>query len=65
VTLAKSPLKINDGPLQKKQEDPSDGFSSMSRRNPEEEFFMLSVLALKMIHTEEYRDADYVYEINA
>lgn len=35
------------------------------RREPEEEFFMLSVLALKMTHTEEYKEADYVYEISA
>ena len=35
-----------------------------TRRDPEEEFFMLSVLALKMTHTEEY-DAEYIYEISA
>ena len=34
------------------------------RRNPEEEYFMLAVLAHKMIHTEEY-EAEYIYEINA
>ena len=34
------------------------------RRDPEEEFFMLAVLAHKMIHTEEY-EAEYIYEINA
>ena len=34
------------------------------RRNPEEEFFMLAVVAHKMIHTEEYQ-AEYIYEINA
>lgn len=34
------------------------------RRDPEEEFFMLSVLALKMTHTEEH-DAEYIYEIHA
>lgn len=33
------------------------------RREPEEEFFMLSVLALKMIHTED-QDAEYIYEIS-
>ena len=37
-----------------------------ARREPEEEFFMLSVLALKMTHTEEYPTiSDYVYEISA
>ena len=35
------------------------------KRDPEEEFFMLSVLALKMIHTEEYDTFDYVYQVNA
>lgn len=34
------------------------------RRNPEEEYFMLAVVAHKMIHTEEYQ-AEYIYEINA
>ena len=36
-----------------------------SRREPEEEFFMLSVLSLKMTHTEVYTANDYVYEISA
>jgi hypothetical protein len=26
---------------------------------------MLSVLALKMIHTEEYDDVDYIYQVSA
>jgi len=34
------------------------------KRDPEEEFFMLSVLALKMNHTEEFQ-AEYVYDISA
>lgn len=34
------------------------------RRNPEEEYFMLAVLAHKMIHTEDH-EAEYIYEINA
>jgi len=34
------------------------------RRDPEEEYFMLAVLANKMIHSELY-DPEYVYEINA
>ena len=34
------------------------------RRDPEEEYFMLAVLAHKMIHTEEY-EAEYIYEINS
>jgi len=31
------------------------------KRDPEEEFFMLSVLALKLIHTEEFDFYDYIY----
>lgn len=30
-------------------------------RDPEEEFFMLAVLAHKMLHNEIYDDAEYVY----
>ena len=33
------------------------------RRDPEEEYFMLAVLAHKMLHTEE-NDSEYIYEIN-
>jgi len=36
-----------------------------AKRDPEEEFFMLAVLSLKMLHNEEYDDAEYVYEISA
>ena len=39
--------------------------SEQSRRDPEEEFFMLAVLALKMCHNEQYSDAEYLYEISA
>ena len=35
------------------------------KRDPEEEFFMLSVLALKMIATELYDDTEYIYEVKA
>lgn len=31
------------------------------QRDPEEEFFMLAVLAHKMLHNEYYDDAEYVY----
>ena len=34
-------------------------------RDPEEEFFMLAVLALKMIHNEEYDKSNYACEISA
>lgn len=39
--------------------------SNDAQRDPEEEFFMLAVLALKMLHNEQYEDAEYVYEISA
>lgn len=35
------------------------------KRDPEEEFFMLAVLALKMVHNEEYEEAEYVYQVSA
>ena len=34
-----------------------------AKRDPEEEFFMLSVLAIKMLHTEQYEDTEYIYNI--
>lgn len=39
--------------------------SNDAKKDPEEEFFMLAVLALKMLHNEQYDDAEYVYEISA
>lgn len=39
--------------------------SQDAQRDPEEEFFMLAVLALKMLHNEQYEDAEYVYEVSA
>ena len=38
---------------------------SPSRREPEEEYFKLAVLAVKMTHTEGAGDAEYIYEIDA
>ena len=35
------------------------------KRDPEEEFFMLAVLSLKMVHNEEFDESEYVYEISA
>ena len=35
------------------------------KRDPEEEFFMLAVLALKMVHNEEFAEAEYVYQVSA
>ena len=59
------PLKVkaDENPLASAQA--ADIADEYSRREPEEEFFMLSVLALKMTHTEEYQANDYVYEISA
>ena len=36
-----------------------------TKRDPEEEFFMLAVLALKMVHTENFEEAEYIYEVSA
>lgn len=33
-----------------------------AKRDPEEEFFMLSVLAIKLNHTEMYEDTDHIYK---
>ena len=35
------------------------------KRDPEEEFFMLAVLALKMVHNEEFDESEYVYQVSA
>lgn len=34
------------------------------RRDPQEEFFKLAILSLKMIHTEK-EEAEYIYEISS
>lgn len=34
------------------------------RRDPQEEYFKLAILSLKMIHTEK-EEAEYIYEINS
>ena len=36
-----------------------------NKRDPEEEFFMLSVLALKMLATEKFDDTEYIYGVDA
>ena len=33
-----------------------------AKRDPEEEFFMLSVLAIKLNHTEIYEDTEHIYK---
>ena len=38
---------------------------TFTKRDPEEEFFMLAVLALKMVHTEEFDETEYIYEVSA
>ena len=38
---------------------------SETRRDPEEEFFMLSVLSRKMEHTEQGFESEYIYEVSA
>ena len=55
--------EAND-PLRKQtQEDTQDII--YAKRDPEEEFFMLSVLAIKMLHTEQYEDTEYIYSVQA
>ena len=49
---------------EKEVEIPSMVQEVSQRRDPEEEFFMLAVLAHKMIHTEEF-EAEYIYSVNA
>lgn len=39
-----------------------DGVMSEIRRDPQEEYFKLAILSLKMIHTEK-EEAEYIYEI--
>ena len=58
--------KIPQTPMVKMR-DPMNDLNEMNylKRDPEEEFFMLAVLALKMVHNEEYEEAEYVYEISA
>ena len=34
------------------------------KRDPEDEYFMLAVLAHKMIHTEDYSNFDYIFEVD-
>lgn len=68
-------LEMDDNPYTKKipqtpmvkMRDPMNDLNEMNylKRDPEEEFFMLAVLALKMVHNEEYEEAEYVYEISA
>ena len=68
-------IDMDDNPYTKKvpqtpmvkMRDPMNDLNEMNylKRDPEEEFFMLAVLALKMVHNEEYEEAEYVYEISA
>lgn len=51
-------------PGQEGRQGENDDEMEVLRRDPEEEYFMLAVLANKMIHSELY-DPEYVYEINA
>ena len=56
---------IKDEAMKPKEEVVIDEISINMRRDPEEEYFMLAVLANKMIHTDEHDNPEYVYEINA
>ena len=66
--MIRSPVIIPELPRSSVDENPlaSGNLTSREvevRRDPEEEYFMLAILAHKMIHTEDF-DGDYVYEIN-
>ena len=50
---------VEEGSFVSQREEPT----APSRREPEEEYFMLAVLALKFQHTEQ-GDAEYIYEID-
>lgn len=61
IPVAPLPVKsINLNPL---ADSPDIDSALPIRRDPEEEYFMLAVLAHKMLHTEE-NDSEYIYEIN-
>lgn len=63
IPVAPLPVKsinLNNGPL---ADQPDIDSALPIRRDPEEEYFMLAVLAHKMLHTEE-NDSEYIYEIN-
>lgn len=57
-------LKYNKNSLMGRTQDITQD-AIYSKRDPEEEFFMLSVLALKLLHTEEFDYYDYIYQVNA
>jgi hypothetical protein len=46
------------------QNDLGENVLSEYRRDPQEEFFKLAILSLKMIHTEK-EEAEYIYEVNS
>ena len=63
--LKGTPSSLN--PLTEKvmlQNDLGDNVLSEYRRDPQEEFFKLAILSLKMIHTEK-EEAEYIYEVNS
>lgn len=68
ASVVKSPIPVAPLPVQNINLNPladsPDIESALPiRRDPEEEYFMLAVLAHKMLHTEE-NDSEYIYEIN-
>ena len=73
VSVATSPLKaqrldvssVATGEEEAGEEDKDAEIDELAlRRDPEEEYFMLAVLAHRMTHTEEQDHPEYVYEIN-
>ena len=45
--------------------DPQRQSDVFSQRDPDEDYFMMAVLALKMIHNERHDDTDYCFYISA
>ena len=61
-----SAIEINSNPLAEYAESTDIIQEFDLRRDPEEEFFMLAVLAQKMSHTEQNEDStEFIYEISA
>lgn len=57
-------LVEEQGKSVEKPEAKKDGKNINLRRDPEEEFFMLAILALKMQHTESH-EAEFIYQIDS
>lgn len=57
-------ISLIDNPKPKFINKPLVPAAAMEKRDPEADFFMLAVLALKMTHIEEF-DAEYIHDADA